>query len=86
MTLNALGVAYSREARYEEALRVWSQSADLAPNNGDSYYNAAHVLIHNLDRPADALPLLQRALAIAPDWVDAQRLNALAHQRIGNLR
>ena len=86
MMLNDLGVAYAREARYEEALRVWSQSAGLAPNGGDSHYNAAHVLIYNLNRPADALPLLRRALAIAPDWVDAQFLNALVYQGIGNLR
>ena len=84
LMLNDLGVAYTREGRYEEALRVWNESAGLMPDWVDSHYNAAHVLIHNLQRYREGLQLLGKVLVLAPQRIEARFLAAVAHQQIGD--
>ena len=85
LMLNDLGVAYSQEGRYEDALRVWSQSAGLDPHGVDSHYSAAYVLVHNLKRFPAAIQLLERVLVLAPGQVEALFLMAIAHHQVGNL-
>jgi tetratricopeptide (TPR) repeat protein len=52
---------------YEESLQVIEGLLALDANNAEALNNAAYVLTENLKRPADALPLAERAVAASPD-------------------
>jgi tetratricopeptide (TPR) repeat protein len=58
--LAALGAAYMRQGNYEAALPVFSNFVDLRPDDLPGLLNLARTLT-GLQRPCEAVPLLQKA-------------------------
>ena len=77
--LRELGFALKREARWEEALEAWTRLERLAPADPVAVEERAKILEHRLGRPAEALEVVERALARAP-WGPSDR-SRLEHRR-----
>jgi len=73
-----LGAFLYRQGRYEEALRAYDTSRQLAPDNTRAYAALAAVY-HQLDRTDDAAAALQRSLEIAPDSITYSNLGTLLY-------
>lgn len=59
--------------RLEEAAARYRLAAEAAPHNADAHVNLGFVLLE-LNRPAEALPVLRQAAVLAPDSADAHYL------------
>ena len=55
------------EGRYDETLAAYQKALDEHPNDLMILNNAADFLTENLDQPQEALPLVKRAVDIAPN-------------------
>jgi arylsulfatase A-like enzyme/Flp pilus assembly protein TadD len=62
---NALAVAYARSGDLPKAVEQWQRILSTQPNNPDLLFNLGTALLQ-LNRPAEARPLLERFIAIAP--------------------
>lgn len=62
-----LGGSYYSTGRYTEAVDAWQAAIDLYPNDAEFANNIAFTLTKHLDRAADALPLAERAVELAPE-------------------
>lgn len=67
---NALGVIRFKQARYDEAYRLFSVAVSGQPESGSFYYNRANTL-RELKRFKDALTDYTRAIAFSPELVEA---------------
>lgn len=84
-----LGFAYRFKGQYEEALAEYQILMDIDPENPEGYFGAGQVYLY-LDRPADAIPMLENAEQIYASsdypleylW-DAQYLLGVAHYFTG---
>ena len=61
-----LGYAYERTGRFKEAGIQYEQVLRIDPNDADVLYRTGFLLVGKLDRVADGVRLLQRALNTAP--------------------
>ncbi len=73
-----LGTFYYRQGRYEDALKAYQTTVDLAPDNPRALSNVAAVY-HHLGRTDEAATWLQRSLAIAPDSQTYSNLGTLLY-------
>jgi tetratricopeptide (TPR) repeat protein len=69
---NNLGVAYSREDRFDEAKREYSIAIGLYPDFADTHYNLGLVYMEKglKDKAAGEF---KEALRIRPDFIEAKR-------------
>lgn len=52
---------------YEEALQVIKGALTLDPDNAEALNNGAYVLVENLKRPEEALPMAEHAVQVMPE-------------------
>ncbi|WP_243546423.1 tetratricopeptide repeat protein [Pseudodesulfovibrio tunisiensis] len=62
-----LGVMYRRVKRFEDAVKAFDRAAELDPGHVTSRFNMGVVLLHDLNRKADALAAWKAVLAVKPD-------------------
>jgi arylsulfatase A-like enzyme/Flp pilus assembly protein TadD len=62
---NTLAVAYAQSGDLPHAVEEWRQIAAMRPDDPDILYNLGTALLQ-LDRPAEARPVLERFVATAP--------------------
>jgi len=67
---NLLGMTWQKQRRYQEAFEAYSQALRCNPRLADAWLNAAQALSH-LDRHAQARAAAERAVQIAPDYIQA---------------
>lgn len=78
----ALADAYVAAGRFDEAAERYRRALALDPADVPAGRGAAGLLIA-LDRPADAVPLLDRILRSDPEQADALLLRGIARIRLG---
>ena len=61
-----LGYAYERTGRFKEAALQYERVLQVDPNDADVLYRTGFLFIGKLDRIADGIRLLQRALSASP--------------------
>lgn len=78
---NTLAVAYAQGGDLQRATDEWRQIAGMRPDDPDVLYNLGTALLQ-LNRPAEARPVLERFVAVAPDRyaADVRRLRQLLTQ------
>ena len=69
---NNLAMAYAEAGEYEQALLHYQRSLELSHSYPQTYYNMANLYLAT-DQYAAAIPLLQQAVALAPDFGLAQQ-------------
>jgi tetratricopeptide (TPR) repeat protein len=65
ITMNALGVLYTREKRYEEAQKYLLMAIHTRPEWADAHYNYA-ITLERTDKAQQAIEEFQRSIALAP--------------------
>jgi Flp pilus assembly protein TadD len=68
---NGLGVIAAQEGRAEDAVRHWGRAVDLNPRDYQALFNLGTTLVR-LDRAAEARPLLEAYLGVAPPALEAR--------------
>ncbi len=63
------------------AAELWRQAAEKAPDNPAYWHNAAALLIHRLDQPFEALAIVKKGQATAPDYASFQLFAGIIHER-----
>jgi len=79
----ALARLQGRTGRVEEMLAAFGEARRIAPRDPTNPLQLANILHQRLGRPADALPLYEMAIALAPDLADAHYGGGLALARVG---
>jgi tetratricopeptide (TPR) repeat protein len=80
-----LGLAQSLLGHYRYASRAYEHALSLSPDNPWYAHNLGHLYDVALDRPADALPLLERATSAQPSESEIAASYAHALARAGKL-
>jgi tetratricopeptide (TPR) repeat protein len=76
---NEMGLIARRKREFVTALFAFDRAISLAPDNAILYYNKAMVFVAQKNY-GGALPLLQRAVSIEPEFVEAQQAeNSVSH-------
>lgn len=78
-----LGCLYTESRRYDKALEQFDQEMHLDAPYPRTYFQLGHVYVA-LEKPAQALPLLQKAIRVEPEsaglvWVDIGRAYRSMH-------
>jgi len=60
-----LGMLYINKGNYEKAVESGERGASLAPNSAVTFVTYGSTLMHS-SRPAEAIPILQKALRLSP--------------------
>jgi Flp pilus assembly protein TadD len=82
--LHLLGVARHQRGDHAAAVELIGKAIALDPAKG-VYFNNFGAALLPLGRPVEALACFHRALAIRPDYADAQANLGLALERLGQL-
>jgi tetratricopeptide (TPR) repeat protein len=78
--LSSLGTTLQQQGRLEEALNAFDKTAQLAPDDAESWKNRGNVLI-DLKRPADAVVSFEQTLKLNPrHWDAAYRCGFLLNE------
>lgn len=80
---NNLGVYYLNSGRPEMGLSYFKAAIAAWPSHPFGYSNAALSLLQ-MNRPREAIPLIEIALTLEPDDLTNKMLRGLAHLREGN--
>jgi tetratricopeptide (TPR) repeat protein len=80
-----LGLAQSLLGHYRYASRAYEHALSLSPDNPWYAHNLGHLYDVALDKPADALPLLERATAMQPSESEIAASYAHALARAGKV-
>jgi serine/threonine protein kinase/Flp pilus assembly protein TadD len=80
-----LGMILERQGRHEAAAALYRKSIELDPGGAMAYYNLACVLNSGLERPAEAIELLDRLSESRPDEHGAWTYGAILRARTGDL-
>jgi tetratricopeptide (TPR) repeat protein len=80
-----LGLAQSLLGHYRYASRAYEHALSLSPDNPWYAHNLGHLYDVALDKPADALPLLERATAMQPNESEIAASYAHALARAGKV-
>jgi len=80
-----LGLAQSLLGHYRFAARAYERALSISPDNPWYAHNLGHLYDVALDRPADALPLLERATRIEPEESEIAASYAHALARAGKV-
>lgn len=76
-----LGVCNRQLGAYDQALDLFHQAQKLSPDHWQSRYNEVVVLAFDLNRPADAMPVLKDLERLQPDNEQVQQLAAEVKRR-----
>jgi len=82
---NNLGKAFEDVGRRSEAFKYLTRAIEVDPTYYKSYYNLADLYLVS-DQPAAALPLLQTAIRLNPDFIEAYVELGAALMRGGQFR
>ncbi len=80
-----LGVFLITEGDAEGAASAFEEVVRLRPDDPDANNNYAYVLADRLNRPADALPFAERAVALSPGNANLLDTLGMIHLRLGRL-
>ncbi|MDI1288524.1 MAG: tetratricopeptide repeat protein [bacterium] len=83
LSFRQMGNTLFSGGKNEEAAKVWEESLAIFPNDFESANNLAYVYVKFLNRPADALPLAERASAGIPNSADVLDTVGLAQAATG---
>ncbi len=78
-----LGMCYQQRSDRAKALESYGKVIELEPQNLAALYNTG-VLLYAEDKPEEALPFLERAIAIRNDDSDIYETAAYCHLQLGN--
>jgi len=67
----AWGTVLYQENKHEEAAQVWTSGLGKVPDDSDLLNNLAYVTAKFLNKPAEALPIAERAVAASPNSSDS---------------
>ena len=81
-TWNALGILHDRRGEWPAAAEAYAHAAELAPYEAAVWSNRGYSLMLQ-HRPADALTLLDRAVALDPNNATIRRTRELAQAMTG---
>ena len=70
--ISELAIAVASQRRLEEALALFEQAAELQPTNA-LFQNNVGTTLFRLGRGAEAIARYEKALAIDPNYADAQK-------------
>lgn len=79
------GSALYAQQRYEEALAMWARGLEDFPGDWEMCNNSAYLLATRLNRPEEAKPFAESAVAAAPEQPDAHDTMARVHIALGDL-
>ena len=77
---NRLGIAYRKQKKFHEAIRNYQMALEIDPQEENLHYNLARAHLSSGDRE-NAAKALQAALAIFPDFSEAQKLLAMIQSK-----
>lgn len=83
LSFRQIGNTLFGAGKNEEAAKVWEESLAIFPNDFESANNLAYVYVKFLNRPADALPLAEKAAAGIPNAADVLDTLGLAQAGTG---
>jgi Tfp pilus assembly protein PilF len=76
---------YLGTGQFEKAVAKYQQVIEINPNNMAAQNNVAFTLAVQLKRPADALPMAEKALELAPNNPTTLDTIGVVHMELGNL-
>ena len=77
------GLAYDASNRFEEAAADFRKSTELDPERHYGWSTLGYFLAVDLDRHAEAIPVLERATRLKPGYPRNWYLLGLSHERLG---
>jgi tetratricopeptide (TPR) repeat protein len=77
------GLAQMNNGKPKAALADFDEALQLNPNSLDALQNKASVLAERLDRTAEAIPVLDRAIDLHPEFVPARAGRGVLLARLG---
>ena len=80
---NKMGITARKDKNYSIALRSFDRALSFDPQDPVLYYNKSLVYVAQ-SQFTDFLPLLEKALEIKPDFVQADQARKKVLQAIGN--
>jgi protein O-mannosyl-transferase len=75
-------VSFMRSGFYRDELTLFTDTASKSPNK-DRVLNNLALELMNVNRYSDAMPLIERAIALNPDYVAAKNNMALTFYSLG---
>lgn len=81
----ALGMTYQQAGRTEEAIATYTNLTKLDSTNGNAYYNIGYIHFTALEDYVTALELFQKAVQVAPDYLDAIYMRGACNEALGNV-
>lgn len=79
------GAAYYADKEYEQAVDVWKRGLAAIPGDWEMNNNAAYALATQLNRPSEALPFAQAAVAANPEQAEVYDTLARVHLAMKDL-
>jgi len=83
--LYALGMAYQRAGKAEEAIATYTDITDIDSTHGNAYYNIGYVHFTAFEDYVTALEFFQKAAQVAPDYLDAIYMRGACYEAMGNV-
>lgn len=82
--LYALGMAYQRAGRKDEAIATYTRITELDSTYGNAWYNLGYIQFTFEEDYLKALDHFQRAVRVAPDYHDAIYMRGACYEALGN--
>lgn len=80
-----LGIYLQNNNRLEDAVIVYDRMIEVDGNSVRAYYNRGYILLELQKKPADAIPFFERAIEIAPQYIDAVFNLGLCYEDLGEI-
>jgi serine/threonine protein kinase/Tfp pilus assembly protein PilF len=80
----ARGLAKEKRGEWKGAVSDFAEAAKLDPRSRQAIHNQAYVLGEQLNKPADAIPLLDRELEMYPNQPGVVISRGVYHARVGH--
>jgi len=81
--MSILAMLLQTTGRQTESASLYRRILDLDPDNAIAINNLAWILCEDQKRPEEALALVQKGLAIAPQYLDLIDTRGMAYYRVG---
>ncbi|GAB4384519.1 MAG: hypothetical protein Kow0022_07330 [Phycisphaerales bacterium] len=79
------GAAFYADEEYEKAVETWKRGLEVFPGDWEMNNNAAYALATKLNRPSEALPFAQAAVAANPEQAEVYDTMARVHLAMKDL-
>jgi tetratricopeptide (TPR) repeat protein len=80
-----LGLYLQNSKRLEDAVIVYDRMIEVDENSVRAWYNRGYILLELQQKPAEAIPFFERAIEIAPQYIDAVYNLGLCYEDIGEI-